>query len=188
MRPRAHRQYSTEDHSSPGAPTPGGCRPETPSTDESLERPPTFRPASPREPPLLLWLRRRMRSFQPAFTHTLCTLGPGPDGYSPRDAGPQEAHRLLQSKTVREHTSERAKLRHSRRRQANCWSEDAARERSAHQAFTGQGPHALRSCFRPPPRRPLASVDLPQPDRPEHPLSQTHARHGVEPPCPAPMR
>jgi len=33
---------------------------------------------------------------------------------------------------------------------------------------------------RPPPRRPLAAVDLPQPDRPGHPLSQNRVRSVVE--------
>lgn len=62
----------------------------------------------------------------------------------------------------------------------HCRSEERARESAPRRAFSGQGPRAFRSRFRPPPERPLASVDLPQPNRPEHPLSRTRVQREVE--------
>jgi len=144
-----HRPPGTKSHSSPGAPTPSGWRPEAPSLDESPGRPLAFRPTSSREPPLLPWLRHQRRSFQPAFTRTWCALGPSPAGYSPGKPGPQEAHRLLQSKTVREHTSERPTLRHSRRGMPTAGRRTPLVKRGAHRAITGQGPTPCGRAFGP---------------------------------------
>lgn len=47
-------------------------------------------------------------------------------------------------------------------------------------AFSRLGARRLRSAARPPPRRPLVVADLPQPDRPGHPLSSTRAGQPVE--------
>lgn len=60
------------------------------------------------------------------------------------------------------------------------WSDDNSREGDTSRDVIGQGPRAFRSRFRPPPRRPLASVDLPQPVRPGHPVSQIRVGRRVE--------
>jgi hypothetical protein len=60
------------------------------------------------------------------------------------------------------------------------WSDDDSREGATSRDVTGQGPRAFRSRFRPPPRRPLASVDLPQPIRPGHPVSQIRVGRRLE--------
>lgn len=107
--------------------------------------------------------------------------------FAGRTPGPREAHRFLQSKqsvsTPRSGPNSDTHAAASR-----CWSEDGARESDAHRAVSGQGPRAFRSRSRPPPWRPLAKVDLPQPDRPEHPLSRTRVPLGVETPGGTPLR
>jgi len=128
----------------------------------------TVSPASPPE-----------HGFQLAFTRTRCALGPAARGYSPSATRPREAHRLLQSKrsvsTPGDGPNSDAYAEANLRR-----SEGAGRETDTHRVFSGQGPRALRSRCWPPPGRPLVSVDLPQPVRPEHPSSRARAVCGVE--------
>jgi hypothetical protein len=172
-------QQGTEDPSSRSAPTPRGSEPETSSTDGSAGRQPAYSAsifpeaatATPALPPVC--------SFQLAFTRTRCALGPTVCGYSPLAPGPRGVHRLLQPKRSVS-TPTDGPNSNTYAEACFCRSEDAARESRAHQASTGQGPRAFRSRFWHPPGRPLASVDLPQPDRPEHPLSRTRATRGVE--------
>ena len=160
--PKASHLPGTEDPSSRSAPTLRGCEPEAPSTDGSTRRPPTYSvglvleaaTASPASP--------LTRSFQLAFTRTRCALGPDALGYSPFAPGPREAHRLLQSKQTVSTPGDSPNF-DSYAEASLCRSKSATRESSTHQAFTGQGPHALRSCCWHPPGRPLASEDLPQP-------------------------
>lgn len=108
-------------------------------------------------------------------------------GYSPFTQGPHEAHRLLQSnKSV---STPGTKPNSNTYAAANRHRfENTTREGSAHRDVTGQGPCAFRGRLWPPPRRPLALVDLPQPDLPEHPMSRIRASRTVETVHETPMR
>lgn len=139
---------STEDPSSRSAPTLRGCRPGAPSAEGSPRLPPTcsvgFFPGAATA--TSAWPRGH--SFQHAFTHTRCALGPGPHGYSPYAPGPREAHRLLQSKrSVSTPGSGPNSDTHTAA--SHCWSEGEARESCAHRVVTGQGPHAFRCALAP---------------------------------------
>jgi hypothetical protein len=139
---------NTEDPSSRSAPTLRGCRPGAPSADRSSRLPPTcsvdfFLGAATA---VSAWPRRR--SFQHAFTHTRCALGPGPDGYSPYAPGPREAHRLLQSKRSVSTPGNRPNS-DTHTAASHCRSEGEARESCAHRVVTGQGPPAFRLCIGP---------------------------------------
>jgi len=75
-----------------------------------------------------------------------------------------------------EHTSELPKL-HSSAAAANCCASGWLHplRGSASRAVTGQGSLWPLGPFRPPSRRPLAALDLPQPDLPGHLLSRIRA-------------
>lgn len=169
----ASRLRGTEDPSSRGAPTPRGYEPRTPFIERSVGR----RRASSalfRRPPRLPRLGRRGAASDTHFARTRCALGPREvSRYSQRLRGPHAVLRLLQS---RRSVSTPKGRSNSNTYTAAChrWSDDLAREGTVSRAFTGQGPRAFRSRFRPPPERPLAPTDLPQPARPEHPMSQIH--------------
>lgn len=181
------RICSTKNPSSRSAPTPRGYEPGTPFIDESPCLLPTITAGLDTGTATPTAASPRQRSFQHAFTRTRYTLGPSARGYSPFAPRPHEVHRLLQSK-LSVSAPRYGPNFGTYTAASRCRSKSAARKNDTHRAVIGQGPRAFRSRFRRPSRRPLVSMDLPQPDRPGHPLSRTRTSCAVEAAHEAPMR
>jgi hypothetical protein len=134
-------------------------------------QPPRLSPGHLHGPPPVPRLGRRWPGFRHAFTPpSQDALDPVVAGYSPRPTGPRDARQLLQRSAPR--APQRApRLPADRRQAAHPPGERPSCEGRPTELPQVRGRWALRAR-RPPPRRPLASADLPQPDRPEHPCRE----------------
>jgi hypothetical protein len=134
----------------------------------------------PHGPPLVPWLGRQRPSFRHAFTpHTQGALDPRPKRLFA--AGPLATCRPSASTTECPPTTP-----------SHCPTPDVDRgEPRSHRATAPLAEHHrldvlrpgvtwLRQPRRPPPRRPLAGADLPQPDQSKHPLSQARVEPRLE--------
>lgn len=178
---------STEDPSSRDAPTSRGPGSEAPSIDRSTVRP----RALARQRPASVTTRKASPpscGFRPAFTHTLCALGATAQSYSLPDVGPRGVRRLLQSGESVSTPHEPPKPQHSRGESTPPVGRQhpEGHHRPSFQQVRGRAPFGRAFGTHRGDRSPW--VDLPQPDRPEHPCRSSVSRSAWKIPSATPMR